>query len=176
MHDLRPPTGATPERLARLLEIALCSTREELGVGDEVKHELLLTRLRELSAPSPTQWQRLETLLDEVCQELRPQGQPTLEALLTGPSTSLEDLERVKSVTKREAGSMGEGPAKHVSVVLYYASIAAAMMGHHVRISSLEPDRLRQRFLEFSQLGWLTPRLRQLFSSAATATTHDIPA
>jgi hypothetical protein len=160
-----PNIAAT--RLAKLLEIALYAPEADELSAEEVKREMLEHRLAESFPQALRHWKQVEALLAEAADEAGCRGRPTLANSLTNPATPLEHIEKFKSAAKREAALLPEGPAKRVSLVLYYAAIAAGLTLQAVRITSLPVESLCQRFEQFAGLSWVTPQLRSTFEKAA---------
>jgi len=100
-----------------------------------------------------------------------------LSAGATPPIASFQDLLHHKQppldllgMAKDYAKLSRDDPASplppDVALVLYYGSIAAALLRHGVRISRLEDDDLRSGFNWSVRQSWLDARTRQLFMDA----------
>lgn len=171
MQKEHSPLDTTAARMAKLLEIALYTPQSQELQPDQAKKDLLSSRLAESSQDTLQQWKQIESLVARATREAKGPESGTLEACLTESITPLEQLEQIKTVAKREAAILPEGPARQVSLVLYHAAIAAGLTMHNVRITRLEPGPLGKTLGQFAQLSWITPRLKDLFTRAAQLCT-----
>lgn len=92
----------------------------------------------------------------------------TFEDLLEEPSP-LAMLRTLKEAAKRKLGDREGDCPPDVALLLYYGSIAVALLRHGARISRLSDEKLRQGFgWAFSQR-WLGEPMRRFFAKAAEA-------
>jgi len=93
----------------------------------------------------------------------------TFGELLSCPQPPVEALRCVKEFAKA-AGTEADGPLPaEISAVLYYASIAAARVRCHRRISSLDDDTLCRGVERMLGEPWCAEPLRALWEEALTA-------
>ncbi len=88
----------------------------------------------------------------------------TFEDLLLHPAPPLDLLCQTKEFAKRARGDRRGFMAPEVALLLYYGCIAAALLRHGRRISTLGEDELRQGLNWACQQPWLEERLRRLFA------------
>lgn len=153
-----------PGLLLQLLEIAGAKHRgwgpDE--IADMVRHQLA-ARLEEDLGSSLA---RLDRFLEGTScfHGLR---SLTFEGLLLHPSPPLEALKLVKEFAKAQRSAAEPLLPPEVSAVLYFGAIAAAGLRHGQRISTLEPERLREGIRWVLGQPWCREPIRKLFEEAA---------
>ena len=154
-----------PEDLAQLI-----ATDGATGAGGWQSSELGDIFVHQLAVPLRTDLVRLGPVAlstPQLC--AAPWASRTFGELLTDPAPPLALLRLVKDFAKASGqGDLGlPGP---VSLGLYYAAIAVALVRHGVAISTLNADELRGGIRWALAADWLDPALRSMFEAAlATA-------
>lgn len=162
---MNPPSRATASQLINLLSPAENPQRlwgaEELGAV--WRHQLaaaLEFDLGGLAEPFAAQLRGLST----------PAGCSvrTFADLLLHPFPPLELLELVKEFGKTHSTHPDSLLPREISMTLYYAGIAAALVKSGRRISSLPPSTLRQGLDQVSRFEWLDQQTRALIQRAVS--------
>jgi hypothetical protein len=155
------------ERLARLLS---------LGTGDDRTAEPALPedatarRLRErLAAPiplDPADPESAPVLLGRAYPELAPvAGRPLAEVLLDSTSDP-RVIETIKGFAKRLDARSAEDTGHAVTVTIYYAAIAAALVFRDRKITTRSYESLTRSFAMLIEKPWMVPELKRLFAKA----------
>jgi hypothetical protein len=90
----------------------------------------------------------------------------SLADLFLHPHPPLELLRLTKDFAKTHQMHPESSLPEEVAQILYYASIAAALARHEMRISQLDNQQLREGFAWASQQAWNDQRLCPLFTEA----------
>jgi hypothetical protein len=91
---------------------------------------------------------------------------PSLADVIFEPCTPIECLRVVKDGFKRWRVQSPDPHGAAVASALYYASVAAALVNHGIRISELSSESLKQAFDWMLDQAWIDPRCRELACKA----------
>jgi len=93
----------------------------------------------------------------------------SLEDVLTDSNTDIRVLKQIKSYFKKILSASSEDGEREVAGILYHAAIAAALVFHSKRITSLSHQDLRDAFLMIGNIAYLHEELKPLFTRAVSA-------
>ena len=162
-------SGLSPERLARLLGIALDSDSEKgKDNSPQTTAELLNARLDGVLPLDTTVMEESPTILGRLQKDLLPHGGKTLGEVLTGPKSDLAAIKKIREYAKTMAARKGTGTERAVAVALYYAAIASALLFHNVKITTHSYKLLDASFDKLINKPWMSAELAQLFANACT--------
>jgi hypothetical protein len=105
----------------------------------------------------------------EPLQRLLSQAQPpirTAQELMEHPNPTLELLAAVKDLSKRHKTDCRSVLPPEMTLLLYYGSIAAALVRCEKRITKLRDDDLRNGFTWIIKQPWASEGVRELFRQA----------
>ena len=156
-----------PESLARLWQIGSeTDSSPSSSSSEEEMAALLNDRLAEKLSFSPSTktspWKKTDELRSVLLSLIdRPIG-----AILDDPNADLPLLGQIKN-HGRALSECAVSDAEHRTAnVIYYAAIARALMLHGEKITSYAWSNLTKSFKTLSRIGWLTPKLTELFEEA----------
>lgn len=158
--------GLDPEKLAQLLAIgSSVSTYDEQHPGK--------TRVEALQAwldgAPPADVGVVDPLPEaRVCppDKRRPVTYDSLREALLAPDANAGVLLAFKAYFKELADGSTSKSQRTVCVVLYYASIANALVSNDKRIAQLSYEQLEGSFEELIKKDWVLPELKALFTKA----------
>ena len=159
-------SGLGPDGLHRLLKV--CSekvpenTQED---SDQKKAELLQDILSEpLTVETCTTG--LSDELTSLCTISGLLSGETIGNLLNSPRINISIVKRIKDINK-EASSSSKNKVEHdIANVIYYATIAHALVYHGIRITEFAYDDLERSFSAFSKISWISTNLSELYKKA----------
>ncbi len=105
----------------------------------------------------------------ESLQQLLSQAKPpihSVQELLEHPNPPLELLKAVKDLSKRHKADRQSVLSPEMGLLLYYGSIAAALVRRGQRITRLRDDDLRNGFTWVIKQSWAGEQVRELFRQA----------
>lgn len=166
MSDQEQANGNSLERRRRLAEALGIDNAFEHSWSEEDLGEIFRSQLRapvvvDLSAFDPALRKRLALLAKERGLLLR-----SYEDLLAHPCPPVELLELTKRFAKANRGHPESDLPDEVATVLYFASIAAALVHCGKRISALPDQSLEQGFTWSAGRSWITHSVEQLLAQA----------
>jgi hypothetical protein len=158
--DPKQINDTDPARLAELLQISDGNDRlwrpEELG--HILRHQLAAPVEFDLGALGRGPARRLRSLAGAQGLLLKSFGE-----LLEHASPPVELLEMTKRFAKAHCHQPDSPVPREIATLLYYASIAAALVRCRKRISALDDAALRDGFAWSRQQAWVDERLLRLF-------------
>lgn len=165
------PENAPPPSLAELIELDVQPRRvwrvDELGA----------ILLHELSLPLSIGLSQMTLTAAEPAADPRDASEMrllTLGTLLHHPQPPLEMLERVKDAAKAARHDPQSHLPEDVAAVLYGMAIAAALLRHGRRITSMS-DWAARNYLEWAcGREWLDAASRRLLSGALSGLSRDL--
>jgi hypothetical protein len=148
-----------PRQLARMLNVADLRGWAEVDAGAILRHQLDAPILAELAQVPGIEMDRLRARLSNA------DWSASLLEQLTGSSPSLEMLEGIKSFA-RHAGKSADSPLwGSPAAVIYYATIAAAIVHHRSSITQLA-DAEREEGFRWAKAQAGAEQLAHLFDEA----------
>ena len=168
MKDKSIPADLSSDQLARLWSVGL-DCAQECGPtdGDQRRRDLLLDHLARSLPPDPALLEVLPQILGHLCQKLRPFSGEALRTLLLDPQSDLVVLERIKDHAKELGTRAGSDIEREVTLAIYFAAIAAALLHHRTKISEHPWRQLEQSFRTVSKRPWIPADLLHHFTRAA---------
>jgi len=160
--------GIPHDKLAQLWD--LHSDREkgpEESDQDLLKLELLNDMLARKMPLDQVLAQALSGVLAQLCKDIRPFTGDSFGHLLIDPETDLSTIKQIKNYYKGLSKHIQSKTEHDVIAVLYYATIASALVFHRERITSFSDEHLRKAFLKYVNYSWLTQALKSLFLKAS---------
>ena len=157
--------NSLPAKLAQLLDIEGDIEWSEQNPSEILQHQLAAPLLPDLLVVPGADVASLQSLIRE-----RPPGETFLQHL-TSEHPNLELLTGIKAFAHHIKNSLSNPLHGDPATVLYFATIAAALMHCQARISSLAQPQLREGFQwTFDQPG--AHALRSLLLQALRAVSH----
>jgi len=158
--------GLHREKLAKLWKMGEDTpNNQEADNAESPKVELLQALLAESLSLDAGITRMLPDIVSVVFEKLKPFTGCSYREILLNPEADPSVLETIKNLHKRRAES-ASGPAQEVAAIIYYASIAGALVHHDTRITKLSYEGLSQSFENLARSDWLPTNIRQLFDRA----------
>ncbi len=158
--------GQSPERLARLLGLGMETSSDGETDPETSKAELLRLRLVGTLPLETVVIDAIPAIAGRLCEALLPLRGKALGEAILDQTTELDMLKKVKDYSKKLA-SRDDSEAEHtVSVTIYFAAIASALLFHDCRITSYTYPSLAEAFGSLIDKPWLTPELARHFAKA----------
>ena len=159
--------GLNVEKLIRFLRIGA----EEENTGDKAgaelsKADLLKARLNETFPLDPKELESIPTLLRHFYQELLPLAGQSLGAALLNPKTALQTIVKIKEYSKMLGAAAQTEAEKDTAVVIYYASIAHALVHQRQKISEHTYQYLEEAIDMLLEKTWIPQNISDLISQA----------
>ena len=153
------------ERLAKLLEFSeenkVLWDSGELAVI--LRHQLDSPIVRDLGTLPRAAAERLKRAVSARGLLLQ-----SFAALFFPPDPPLELLVLTKQFSKAHHNNPDMGLPAEIALMLYYASIAVALLRHHERISKLDDAHMLEGLTWARDQTWVDLRMKQLFQDALT--------
>ncbi len=146
----------------RLLELSLNDNPNKPKDVEAQKEDLLLDTLRSKLPLEHT----LPELIQSIARELKTLSGASLGALLHNSDTKIEILIKIKDYAKTQGHDASNHTEREVTLIVYYAAIAAALVYHKRKISEHSHSSLREAFGKLEQTPWIPANLTTLFQEA----------
>ena len=160
-------SGLKPERLARLLGIALDADSEgSKNISARTTAELLNAHLNGQLPLDTTAVEALPVILGRLQKDLVLQEGKTLGEVLMDPESELNAIKRIREHGKKMAARKGKGAERAVAVAIYYAAIANALLFHKAKITTHSYELLEASFAKLREKPWMCSELAELFAKA----------
>lgn len=153
------------DKLARLWDIQekdTASAKDENQYRVELLHDRLAAKMPLEQAVA----QALPQVFAQLCREVKPFTADSLRALIVNSDTDVSVLKKIKNYNKKLSDRLQSEAEHDVIAVLYYATIASALVYHDQRITSFSYDHLATQYAELKTKSWLTSDLRSLLEQA----------
>lgn len=160
----------SPDQLADLLGItfdAASNAGKDAVAGADA--QVIEAQLVGTLALDTTVLDNLPTVIAQLDADIFGGGGETLGKAVTGASSDIEIIKKIKRYAKGMSSQEGPGAERTVGIVLYYASIASALLFHKTKISSHSHQTLKGEFHKLSEKSWMPKELARLFSKAVIA-------
>ncbi len=153
----------SPHRMADLLGVG----REAAGLDSPAT--ALAALLEAPASPEPASPAAPAAVLGRPCHELRAHAGKSIGELLTAPDTDLAALATLKDYAKELVRRARLDSQRSAATALYYAAIAAALVGHGRRITSYDMGKLAEGLADLLARPWLPPELAGMMARARAA-------
>ena len=158
--------GLEPERLARLLGLGMEGDSSVETDPDTSKEELLRLRLAGTLPLETAVIDAIPAIAGRLCEELLPLRGKALGEALLDETTELRVLKKVKDYGKKLAARQDSDVEHAVSVTIYFAAIAGALLFHDHKITNYSYPALGEAFGTLIDKPWMAPELARHFSKA----------
>jgi hypothetical protein len=92
-------------------------------------------------------------------------SEESVRDLLTYPKTDVRLLRMIRNYFKKKS-KCADPEAEHVSITIYYATIAYALVVHNLKITKFSLRDLHDAFSLLANSEWIPPFLSSLFGKA----------
>ena len=157
--DTERSTNSKPGQLADMLGVALETGEADSPDSDEITAELLRNKLDRPLPPDPAAATKSPSVIDNIYRELAPQSRRSLGEALADPKTDLCTILRIKDYAKQTATQDYPKAQRRVSVTLYYAAIASALLFHDRKITTYSYDAVAIAIAKLLDKPWIPPVL-----------------
>jgi len=157
--DTERSTNSKPGQLADMLGVALETGEADSSNPTEMTAKLLRNKLDGPLPPDPEATIQSSSVLDNIYDKLAPQSQLSLGEALTDPKTDLSTILQIKNDAKQTAAQDCPKAQRGVSVTLYYAAIASALLFHDRKITSYSYDAIAIAIAKLLDKPWIPPVL-----------------
>ena len=159
----------TGEQKTRLLSLGLESepTEDDTDI-DEKKADLLY---EVLSHPMPVDNSVVSSLpvaLRGLCMRLSSVAGEPLGELLQNPERGISVIKEFKEYAKQSGASAKSEIESDIFLVIYYGTIANALLFHNQKVTQHSYKDLEQFFCSFTQKDWVLEEIKDLFGRAQT--------
>ena len=159
--------GLTVDQLADLLSVGI----DSVGFLDEIKDDGNVANLlhKHLISSLPKNATLLDSLLvimGKMGYSMQSFAGKSLGDVLLDAKTDIGVLQAIKTYGKKLSLTANSEKESAVAVTIYHAAIAGVLVHHNEKISSSSYDTLDKSFSLLLSKKWLTPELRNMFSSA----------
>jgi hypothetical protein len=159
--------GLDSDRVSRLLEIGSEGERSEGDRdADELRAELLRDWLAETLALYDTRTDDVSRKRTRMSQVIGDLGGQSIGRLVSSAGTDLCILRRIKNHARKLSESATSKVERHVASTVYYAAIAAALLAHDARITTLPYADLGRSLRRLTNEAWIPHSLTGLFRKA----------
>ena len=157
----------TGEQKTRLLSLGLESEPNEDGTDiDEKKADLLYDVLSHPMPVDTSVVNSLPTALRGLCKRLSSVAGEHLGDLLQNPERGISVIKEIKEYAKQSGTSAKSEIESDIFLVIYYGTIANALLFHNQKITQHSYNDLEQFFCSFAKKDWILDELTELFKKA----------
>jgi hypothetical protein len=160
-------SGTDPRRLARLLGVG--AEDHQVGQGELSNQDTANLLHARLGQPLPMDGAVVDSLpavLGRPCEELVPLAGRTLGEVLQDAEVGPAVNEVIKEYGKGLGARWPAGPEHAISVTIYYAGIASALVFHDRKITAHSYMKLETAFSKLMEKPWMDADLARLFARA----------
>ncbi len=150
-------------QLARLWSIGV-SEKDFFMSKDQIK-ENVRKAIYETVPLRSDQHNIMPMLLDRLHKKLARMSNQSLIEILQDPNTDLFILQSIKDVYKQLSRGDGEDQRDQLSMMVYFATIASALVYKDTRITSHSFNRLEKDFSQLIEVEWLPQEFKELFEA-----------
>lgn len=158
--------GAKPEGLERLLGLGIGTDRRAEAAPDKVTANLLHARLAGTLPLTKKMVEDLPAIIGHLREELLPLAGKPLGDLLLDQETSLKVIKSIKDYGKQMAQHERSSAEHAVSITIYFAAIASALLFHGKKITTHSYDELSDSFQILIDKRWMTTELARHLAKA----------
>jgi len=166
--------GLEPQKLAEL--IAACAGAKRWGKPDSTPKQLFDELFCGEVVLDTTDPESIPAVLKRPCDEMLAVAGHSILDLILAPSADIAILKCLKDYGKAFVRRAPGEAENTVATMLYYAAIAAALVRHERKITSLSYESMVQSFAELGEKPWLPQELKALLRAAGNACRRKISA
>jgi len=166
-HDSIP--GLEPQKVARLVGIALSSERGEGTNTDAAIRELLQACLADTPWAEQSRERAWPRAIGRLLGPHRPEAKRSVAEILLDPHAALSTVKDVRRYAKEKAARTDDEAEHTVMTTIYFAAIANRLVFHGQRITTYSYESLRSSFGKLHGKSWLPADLAGLFEKAEKA-------
>ena len=168
--------GLDPQKLARLVGITLDSEGDvERDNPGQSTSELIHTCLAETLLFDTAMIDDLPVVIGHTEKDHTFHAGKRLGELLIDPKSDLEMIREVRRYAKK-AASLKKSQIRHaVAITVYFAAIANALIFHHLKITTVSYESLKDSFDNLADKPWMPPDLVELFRKAREVRDRERP-
>ena len=157
----------TAEQKSRLLSLGLGDKQSyEESETEQEKAALLHDMLAGTLPVDTTVVDSLPDVLKSLCQNLRSVAGEPMGNLLQEPQTDISVIKRIKDYAKQLGTSTDSKTEHDVTIVIYLAAIAHALLFHNEKITQYSYGELKCSFTLLCEQKWIFGELGQFFEKA----------
>lgn len=149
--------GIAPGTMARMLAIGKEGERSDAHAASRTQLQRHKAQLLAVETGGVAE------MLGGPCPQFASVTGRTLGSLLEEGGAPVEALEGAKQYAKRNSELHRQEPMRTVAAVLYYASVARALLDHDQKISRHGFKHLATSYAELHHMDWVGPQLGELF-------------
>ena len=161
-----PEDKLTDAQKSRLFQVGLTTDQSMNPDAEQQKADLL----REVLAQRlPVAFETVELLPDvlkNLSQDLKAVAGESLAELLQNPGTDIDTIQKIKDYSKSYGKGTDSKVEHDVSLVIYLAAIAHALVYHDQKITQYQYDELIRYFKKLKKKAWITAKTIRLFDKA----------
>ena len=158
--------GLSPEKMAELLRMGTEEYEHAKTSAEQKKAELLVDRLAELLPLDSAVMKLLPDISSLLTGVMGECGGKSIGDLLQNPEVEISVLRKIKNYNNDLSKCAKSKIDRDIAVVLYYGSVASALVFHNKRISRFSYKNLERSFSSLMGKSWMTVDLVRLFSKA----------
>ena len=160
----------SPDQLADLLGITFDAPSNESGDAvTDTNAQPIEAQLVGTLALDTTVLDNLPTVIAQLDKDIFGGGGETLGKVLTDPRSDMEIIKKIKRYAKSISSQENSEGERTVAIVLYYATIANALLFHKTKITAHSHQTLKAEFNKLSAKPWMSKELAHLFTKAVKA-------
>ncbi|MHC4760931.1 MAG: hypothetical protein ACYS9H_06255, partial [Planctomycetota bacterium] len=160
----RSTFGLDPEKVARLLQIGSEMKEAEVSLDlDQEKAAFLNKRLEQTLPLDQSFAKTIPPFVARICERTGLLAGEPIRSLLNNPQTPISLIQKLKEYGKNLSETARTEVETDPALVLYYASIAHAIIHHGIKISRFSYHSLIESFTSLTEKDWIDPECRTLF-------------
>lgn len=163
----RSTLGLDPEKVARLLRIGSEIMEADVPLDlNQQKAACLNERLEQTLPLDQSFAKTIPPFVARICERTGLLAGEPIRGLLNNPQTPITLMEKLKEFSKNLSETARTEVETDAALVLYYASIAYAIIHHGLKISRFSYPSLIDSFISLTEKDWIVPECQRLFSKA----------
>lgn len=155
------------EQTTQLLKLGLQTKRGESKFTKKNRSDLLLDTLASKLPVKPALLESLPDVLKSLSEELESISGLPLNKLLLDSQTRIPCLKNIKDYAKQLGTAASDDTERDVTLAIYYAAIANALIYHDLKITNLSYQNLQKSYSHLSTEKWIPKNLANLFIKAS---------
>ena len=157
-------------RLGQLADLFAIATKDQVSTErnytDDHLAEKLRRQLTEVMPGNSLLFPAALEILENEQYDVASLTDRSLQEVLFGTESSIEQLQIVKEASKRLATMSATEGERAVATTIYHAAIACCLVYHNKKISQHSYDKLDESFALLTEKMWMVDELLELFFQA----------